>query len=51
MNNRLIQAMVAYAALCVAACFMLSGTPRIAILILFGYFAVRTVIAHFRPKD
>ncbi len=49
--NRLIQAMIAYAALCVAAWFMLTGTPRVAIMILFGYFALRTVIAYFKPQD
>lgn len=48
---RLIQALIAYAALCVAAWFMLSGRPRLIILILFGYFAVRTVLAHFKPED
>jgi len=51
MKNRLVQAMIAYAVLCVAAWFLLSGTPRVVILILFGYFALRTVIAHFRPEE
>jgi hypothetical protein len=51
MHNRLIQALVAYTALSVLAYFMLTGTARLAILILFGYFAVRTVLAHFKPKD
>ncbi len=49
--NRLAQALIAYAALCVAAWFMLSGAARTAILILFGYFAVRTALVHFKPKD
>jgi len=51
MKNRLTQALIAYAALSVAAYFMLSGTVLLVILILFGYFAVRTVIANFKPED
>lgn len=43
--------MIAYGALSLAACFLLSGTPRLAVLILFAYFAVRTLISQFRPKD
>lgn len=49
--SRLYQALFAYVALSVAACFMLDGKARIAVLILFAYFAVRTIIAHFKPQD
>ena len=50
-KSRLTQAVVAYAALSVAAYFILSGTPLRVVLILFGYFMVRMLIEHFRPKD
>ena len=43
--------MVAYAALAVAAYFILTGTALLAVLILFGYFAVRTLIAHYKPPE
>ena len=38
--------MVAFAALSVIAAFILHGTALAAVLILFGYFAVRTLIAY-----
>ena len=45
MKKRLATAMAAYAALGVTAAFVLHGTPLAVVLILFGYFAVRTLIA------
>ncbi len=45
MNKRLATALAAYAALSVAASLVLHGKPLGVVLILFGYFAVRTVIA------
>ena len=45
MNKRLATALAAYAALGVLAAFILQGKPLLVVLILFGYFAVRSVIA------
>jgi hypothetical protein len=45
MKKRLATAMAAYAALGVIAAFVLHGTPLAVVLILFGYFAFRTLIA------
>jgi hypothetical protein len=46
MNKRLVTALMAYAVLGVFAFFLLKGTPLYIVLILFGYFALRTVIAY-----
>ena len=51
MKNRLHQALLAYAALVVAAFFMLTGTPRLIILVVLGAFAARTILWHFKPED
>jgi hypothetical protein len=51
LKSRLTHAVVAYAALSVAAYLMLSGTPLRVVLILFGYFMLRMLIEHFRPKE
>jgi hypothetical protein len=45
MNKRLATALGAYAALSVLAVLVLHGKPLWVVLILFGYFAIRTVIA------
>jgi hypothetical protein len=45
MNKRLATALAAYAALSVAASLILHGKTLGVVLILFGYFAVRTAIA------
>jgi hypothetical protein len=45
MNKRLLTAMAAYAALGIVAAFLLHGRVLLVVLILFGYFAVRTFIA------
>jgi hypothetical protein len=45
MNKRLATALAAFAALGVVASFLLHGKPLLVVLILFAYFAVRTVIA------
>jgi uncharacterized membrane protein len=45
MNKRLYTALAAFAALGVVASFVLHGKPLLVVLILFAYFAVRTVIA------
>ena len=45
MTKRLTAALAAYAGLAAVACFTLQGNVRYAVLILFGYFALRTFIA------
>ena len=45
MNKRLATALAAFAALGVVASFLLHGKPLLVVLILFAYFAFRTVIA------
>jgi hypothetical protein len=45
MTKRLATALAAYAVLSVIAFFVLKGTALYVVLILFGYFAVRTLIA------
>ena len=45
MNKRLATALAAFAALGVVASFVLHGKPLLVVLILFAYFAVRSVIA------
>ncbi len=44
-NKRLVSALVAYALLSGIAAIVLHGKVLYAILILFGYFALRAVIA------
>lgn len=45
MSKRLATALAAFAALGVVAFFVLRGKPLLVVLILFGYFAVRSLIA------
>jgi hypothetical protein len=45
MNKRLAWSLVAYAALAAIAAFVLHGKVLWVVLILYGYFAVRTFIA------
>lgn len=45
MSKRLATALAAFAALGVVASFVLHGKPLLVVLILFGYFAVRSLIA------
>ncbi len=45
MNKRLAAALIAYAILAGIAWFVLQGNLRYAMLILFGYFALRSIIA------
>ena len=51
MNNRLNQALAAYAVLAVAAYFMLNGTTLIVVLIVLAAFLAKTVLWHFKPDD
>jgi hypothetical protein len=44
-GRKFIPAMIAYCVLGVVAWFWLAGTPRIAVLILLGGLAAKTVIA------
>jgi hypothetical protein len=45
MSKRLATALAAFAALGVVASFVLHGTPLLVVLILFGLFAVKSLIA------
>ena len=45
MNKRLAGSLVAFAVLAVVASYLLHGKVLAVVLILYGYFAVRTVIA------
>jgi len=45
MNKRLVTALGAYVVLGIIAAFVLKGNALYAVLILFGYFAVRSMIA------
>jgi hypothetical protein len=44
-GSKFLAAMIAYGVLGVIAWFWLAGTPRIAVLILFGGLAAKTIIA------
>jgi hypothetical protein len=50
-NTRLKQALIAYAALAVAAYFMVSGTVLLVVLIVLGAFLAKTLLWHFKPED
>ena len=43
--RKFLPAMIAYAVLGIVAWFWLGGTPRIAVLVLLGGLALKTVIA------
>jgi hypothetical protein len=49
--NRIAQAMIAYAALAIAAYFLLTGTVLLVVLIALGGFAAKTLLWHFKPED
>lgn len=51
MRDRLIQALVAYAILAIAAYFMLSGTVLLVILVVLAAFTAKTLLWHFKPED
>jgi|HubBroStandDraft_6_1064221.scaffolds.fasta_scaffold7676283_2 hypothetical protein len=44
-NRRFVVAMLVYAALAVLSSFRLEGRPRIAVWIVLGFFAVKTLLA------
>ncbi len=50
-NTRLKQALVAYAALAIAAYFILSGTVLLVVLIVLAAFLAKTLLWHFKPED
>jgi hypothetical protein len=50
-NTRLKQALIAYAALAVAAFFLVSGTVLLVVLIVLGAFLAKTLLWHFKPED
>jgi hypothetical protein len=51
MNNRLIQALVAYVALAIAAFFMVSGTALLVVLVVLAAFLAKTLLWHFKPEE
>jgi hypothetical protein len=51
MNNRLIQALIAYAVLAIAAFFMVSGTALLVVLVVLAAFLAKTLLWHFKPED
>jgi hypothetical protein len=51
MNNRLAQALIAYAVLAIAACFLVSGTALLVVLVVLAAFAAKTLLWHFKPED
>jgi uncharacterized membrane protein len=51
MNNRLTQALIAYAVLAIAAFFMTSGTVLLVVLIVLAAFLAKTLLWHFKPED
>jgi len=51
MNSRLIQAIVAYAVLAIAAFLMVSGTALLAVLVVLAAFLAKTLLWHFKPEE
>lgn len=51
MNNRLKQALAAYAALAIAAYFILSGLVLPIVLAVLALFLAKTLLWHFKPED
>lgn len=51
MSSRLLQAIAAYAVLAVAACFLVSGTPLLVVLIVLAAFLAKTLLWHFKPEE
>lgn len=51
MDPRLTRALIAYAVLGIAACFLLSGKVLLTVGIILTAFALKTVLWHFRPKE
>jgi hypothetical protein len=50
-SRRLIQALVSFGVLLTAAFFLLSGMPRIVVLIVLAGFLAKTVLWHFKPEE
>jgi hypothetical protein len=51
MKNRLNQALIAYAALAVAAYFILSGKVLLVTLLVLAAFLAKTLLWHFKPEE
>jgi hypothetical protein len=49
--NRLRSALIAYAALGIAAWFLLSGTPLLVVGVVLLAFAAKTLLWHFKPEE
>ncbi len=51
MSSRLKQALAAYAALGIAAYFLLTGMTLLIILLVLAAFLAKTILWHFKPED
>jgi hypothetical protein len=51
MNNRLKQALAAYAVLGIAAYFLLTGTTLLVVLVVLLAFLAKSLLWHFKPED
>lgn len=49
--SRLTRAMVAYAALGIAAWFLLTGTALLIVAVVLLAFAAKTLLWHFKPEE
>ncbi|HVW07741.1 MAG TPA: hypothetical protein VHC90_04125 [Bryobacteraceae bacterium] len=49
--SRLTQAMIAYAALGIAAWFLLTGTPLLIVAVVLLAFAAKTLLWHYKPEE
>ena len=51
MSARLLQALIAYAVLAVAAVFLLTGNALLIVLVVLAAFAAKTLLWHFKPEE
>lgn len=49
--SRLQTALIAYAALAIAAYFLLTGTALLLVLVVLVAFLAKTLLWHFKPPD
>lgn len=49
--SRITQALIAYSVLGIACFFLLTGSPRLIVLIVLAAFAAKTLLWHFKPED
>lgn len=51
MKKRFIQALVAYAALAITACFLLTGKVLATVAIILAAFALKSALWYFKPLE